>query len=93
MDFLLRKILPDNGLSFTSDEFKKIMETNGIKCITSAPYHPSTNSIVEMAGQEWKEDFGIYKVAPFKIIVYVFIHLLDYTLFTIYAAPSELLMG
>ena len=48
---LPRKIVTDNGLSFASDEFKRFVEANGIKYITSAPYHPSTNGLAERAVQ------------------------------------------
>ena len=43
-----------NGPSFTSGEFKKFMQANGIRHITSAPYHPSTNGLAERAVQTVK---------------------------------------
>ena len=46
---LPRKIAIDNGPSFKSDEFKRFIEANGIKHVTSAPYHSSTNGLVERA--------------------------------------------
>ncbi len=42
-----QKIVSDNGPTFTSDEFKKFMHANGVRHITSAPYHPSTNGLAE----------------------------------------------
>ena len=42
-------IVSDNGPAFTSGEFKVFCEQNGIKHITSAPHHPSTNSCAERA--------------------------------------------
>ncbi len=44
---LPQKIVSDNGPSFTSDEFKKFMQKNGIRHVTSAPYHLSTNGLAE----------------------------------------------
>ena len=47
-------IVTDNGSSFTSDEFKTFACKNGIKHVTSAPYHPSTNDQAERAVQTLK---------------------------------------
>ena len=51
---LPRVIVTDNGSSFTSDEFKTFVRKNGIKHVTSAPYHPSTNGQAERAVQTLK---------------------------------------
>ena len=37
----------DNGTCFTSADFEEFMTNNGIKHITSFPYHPATNGQVE----------------------------------------------
>ena len=38
-------IVSDNASCFTSNEFIHFCKMNGIKHITSAPYHPSTNGM------------------------------------------------
>ena len=48
-------VVSDNGSSFVSSEFKSFLQKNGIKHITSAPYHPSTNGLVERAVQTFKQ--------------------------------------
>lgn len=44
----------DNGPSFTSSEFDIFMKNNGIRHVTSAPYHPSTNGSAERTVQSFK---------------------------------------
>ena len=51
---LPRKVVTDNGPSFISQEFKEFIEANGIKHVTTAPYHPSSNGLVERAVQTVK---------------------------------------
>ena len=51
---LPRKVVTDNGPSFSSSEFKNFMQENGIHHITSAPYHPSTNGLAERGVQTLK---------------------------------------
>ena len=48
-------IVSDNASCFTSNEFIHFCKMNGIKHITSAPYHPSTNGMAERAVQIVKE--------------------------------------
>ena len=62
---LPQMIVSDNGASFTSDEFRTFTRKNGIRHVTSAPYHPSTNGQAERAVQTVKQ--GI-KRTPGKTI-------------------------
>ena len=47
-------IVSDNGPSLVSEEFKKNCKLNGIKHLTIAPYHPSSNGAAECSGQTFK---------------------------------------
>ena len=42
-----KQIVSDNGMPFTSHEFREFCKVNGIRHIRSAPYHPSTNGETE----------------------------------------------
>jgi len=48
-------VVSDIGSNFVSSEFKSFLQRNGVKHITSAPYHPGTNSLVERAVQTFKQ--------------------------------------
>ena len=48
---LLEILVSDNASNFISEGFETFMRKNGIVHITSAPYHPTYNSLAERAGQ------------------------------------------
>ena len=86
--------MSDNGPSFTSDEFKKFMQANGIRHITSAPYHPSTNGLAERAVQTVKQ--GLKQINGNSVEEKLSRFLLKYRITphtTTGIPPSELLMG
>ena len=47
-------LVSDNGPQFTSIEFARFTKGNGIKHVTSAPYHPSSNGLAERFVQSFK---------------------------------------
>ena len=48
------QMVTDNGPQFTSHVFKKFTSMNGVRHVTGAPYHPSTNGMAERLVQSFK---------------------------------------
>ncbi len=48
------QLVSDNGPQFTSEEFRTFLKCNGIRHITSAQFHPSTNGLAERFVQSLK---------------------------------------
>ena len=53
-------LVTDNGTCFVSAEFEAFLADNGIKHLTSAPYHPASNSLAEHTVQIIKK--GLRKI-------------------------------
>ena len=86
-------LVSDNGTAFTSKEFKDFMSTNGVKHMTTAPYHPSSNGLAERAVQTVKD--GLKKLTgPLELRIPRFLFKYRVTpQSTTGIAPAELLMG
>ncbi len=52
---LPRKVVMDNGPLFTSEEFRTFLSNNGVTHVITAPYHPSSNGLAELAVQTFKQ--------------------------------------
>ena len=87
-------IVTDNGTCFVSAEFETFLSRNGIKHITSAPYHPSSNGLAERAVQVVKR--GLKKITQGSMKSRLAQVLFQYRLTpqtTTGVPPSELLLG
>ena len=57
----------DKGLCLVNEEFETFLLKNGIKHITSAPYHPCTNGLAERAVQIVKRALNKEKEGSMKM--------------------------
>ena len=56
------QIVSDKGAQFVSEELQAFVRSNGIRNISSAPYHPATSSLAEKAVQTFKQTLcSMYK--------------------------------
>ena len=49
------QIVSNSGPQFASEEFQAFIKSNGIRHITSAPYHSATNGLAERIVQTFKQ--------------------------------------
>ena len=87
-------IVTDNGTCFVSAEFETFLSRNGIKHLTSAPYHPSSNGLAERAVQLVKR--GLKKITQGSMksrLAQVLFHYRLTPQTTTGVSPSELLLG
>ena len=87
-------IVTDNGSVFTSKEFNHFTDMNGIKHLTTAPYHPASNGLAERAVQTLKT--RLKKITAGNIEDKLARFLFQYRITphtTTGQSPAELLMG
>ena len=87
-------IVSDNGTNFASQEFKEIMDNNGIKHMFRPPYHPSSNGLAERAVQTLKKSLLSNAESDIKLSVCRF--LLQYRITPLTStnrSPAEMLMN
>ena len=84
--------MTDNRPSFTSDELQRFVEANGIKHVTSSPYHNPQMASQRGQCRQSKEDFDVLKVILNKKSYQSFYLQITLNVAT-GIAPSELLMG
>ena len=91
---LLEILVTDNGPAFASQEFTAFTKANGIRHITSVPYHPASNGVAERAVQTFKAAMKKLKQGPLEDRVMKFLfryHITSQS--TTGQSPSELLLG
>ena len=87
-------IVTDNGSPFVSRDFELFLKVNGIKHITSAPYHPASNGLAERAVQTFKA--GIKKMKEGQLVDKLSRFLFTYRntpQTTTGVCPAEMLIG
>ena len=48
------QLVSDNGPKLRTEEFEQFLTRNGIKHITSAPFHPATNGLADHFDESFK---------------------------------------
>ena len=84
-------VVSDNGPTFTSMEFKQFLQRNGVRHITSPPYHPASNGLAERAVQIFKHSIAKLTDRTNKIARFLFTYRIT-PQSTTGMSPSELLL-
>lgn len=90
---LPKTLVSDNGPQFVADEFKTFLRQNGVKHVTSSPYHPRTNGLAERFVRSFKAAMKKHSKITSKEID---IFLMTYRVTphaTTGETPAKLLMG
>ena len=91
---LLDTIVTDNGSCFVSNKFQAYLTENGVRHLTSAPYHPASNGMAERAVQIVKN--GLKRDTEGTVTERLARVLFNYRIMphsTIDVSPAELLFG
>ena len=87
------QIVSDNGPQFTSDEFRRFTEANGITHTFSAPYHPATNGLAERFVRTMKQALKSHSdTAPLEFLPRFLLLYRTTPHATTNATPASLLM-
>ena len=87
-------LVTDNGTPFTSEEFKRFVQGNGIRHVRTPPYHPASNGLAERAVQTVKQ--GLLKQQSGSINTQLARFLLSYRTTpteTTGKSPAEMMFG
>ena len=93
---ITEQLVSDNGPELTSQEFKEFLQMNGVKHITSAPRHPSTNGEAERFVQTLKNALNAHQCDEGTLYRKLSRFLLNYQTIphsTIGISPSELFLS
>ena len=82
--------LPEQIVS--TDEFKWFCKSNGVRHITGAPYHPSTNDAIEQAVQTMKKSLKSTVNETETIQTKLLRFLISYCITKTEETPAELLL-
>ena len=88
------QIVSDNGSQFTSEEYRKFCESNGIRRTLVAPYHPSSNGEAERFVQTFKSALRRAKSEDLKQALAQFLlHYRTSSHGTTGKSPAEMMFG